>query len=70
MDFQEIWIFTLKNVALFVENQFKLTEKLSITPGLRYEYIKSNGSGRFGVSSGNDIPFEEKKLAEVNHYLV
>ena len=52
-----------EDVALFAENQFKLTEKLSVTPGLRYEYINSNGNGRFGISSGNDVPFEEKEIS-------
>jgi Fe(3+) dicitrate transport protein len=55
--------FYTKNVALFIENQFKLTEKFSITPGLRYEYINSIGNGRFGRSSGNDVPFEEKEIS-------
>lgn len=55
--------FYTENVALFIENQFKLTEKFSITPGLRYEYINSIGNGRFGRSSGNDVPFEEKEIS-------
>lgn len=55
--------FYTENVALFIENQFKLTEKFSVTPGLRYEYINSIGNGRFGRSSGNDIPFEEKEIS-------
>ena len=55
--------FYTENVALFIENQFKLTEKFSITPGLRYEYINSIGNGRFGVSSGSDVPFEEEEIS-------
>ena len=55
--------FYTENVALFVENQFKLTENFSVTPGLRYEYINSTGSGRFGISSGNNVPFEEKEIS-------
>jgi Fe(3+) dicitrate transport protein len=47
--------FTTENVAVFAENQFKMTEKLSVTPGVRFEYIKNTGEGRFGISSGNDI---------------
>ena len=54
--------FTTENVAFFAENQFKLTEKFSIVPGVRYEYITSSGDGRFGVSSGNDIPFQNEKI--------
>jgi len=47
--------FTTENVAVFAENQFKVSEKFSFTPGVRYEYIKNTGEGRFGISSGNDI---------------
>ncbi|WP_396153112.1 TonB-dependent receptor family protein [Flavobacterium sp.] len=52
--------FTTENVAVFAENQFKVSEKFSVTPGVRYEYIKNTGEGRFGISSGNDIimPFK------------
>ena len=55
--------FYTENVALFAENQFKLTESFSITPGVRYEYINSIGSGRFGINSGNDVPFEENEIS-------
>ena len=54
--------FTTENIALFAENQFKVTPKFSVTPGVRYEYISSNGSGRFGISSGTDVPFENKTI--------
>jgi Fe(3+) dicitrate transport protein len=50
-------------VALFAENQFKLTEKFSVTPGVRYEYINSIGNGRFGVSGGNDIALENTEIS-------
>ncbi len=49
--------FTTQNIALFVENQFKLTDKFSVTPGFRYEYINSTGVGRFDINAGNDVPF-------------
>jgi Fe(3+) dicitrate transport protein len=55
--------FYTENVALFVENQFKLTENFSVTPGVRYEYINSIGSGRFGISSGNDVPLEVNEIS-------
>lgn len=55
--------FYTENIALFVENQFKLTENFSVTPGVRYEYINSIGNGRFGISSGIDVPFEEKEIS-------
>jgi Fe(3+) dicitrate transport protein len=56
--------FTTENVAVFAENQFKVTEKFSVTPGVRYEYIQNTGEGRFGInSSGNDVPFPDKTIS-------
>ena len=54
--------FVTENVALFAENQFRLTEKFSVTPGLRYEHINSKGQGLFGITSGNNVALSEKKL--------
>lgn len=55
--------FTTENVAVFAENQFKVSEKFSVTPGVRYEYIKNTGEGRFGVSGGNDVAFPNKTIS-------
>ncbi|HEY8780095.1 MAG TPA: TonB-dependent receptor [Mucilaginibacter sp.] len=37
--------FTTTNIAPFVENLFRLGKRLSITPGFRYEYLKSTTAG-------------------------
>lgn len=37
--------FTTTNIAPFVENTFRLSDKLSITPGVRYEYLNSTVKG-------------------------
>lgn len=55
--------FSTENVAVFAENQFKITDKLSIIPGVRYEYIQNTGNGRFGISSGNDIVMPNKNIS-------
>ena len=55
--------FTTENVAVFAENQFKVTEKFSVTPGVRYEYIQNTGEGRFGISGGTDIDFPNKTIS-------
>ncbi len=55
--------FTTENVAVFAENQFKVTEQLSITPGVRYEYIKNTGEGRFGINNGSDITMPFKSIS-------
>lgn len=55
--------FTTHNAAFFAENQFKVTDRFSVTPGLRYEYIESEAGGRFGISSGNPVMLEDKKIS-------
>lgn len=35
------------NVALFAENLFNITDKFSLTPGIRYEYIDTKAEGNF-----------------------
>jgi len=37
--------FQTNNLAIFAENQFKITEKFSVTPGVRYEIIDSELTG-------------------------
>ena len=43
--------FLTDNIALFAENQFKINNHLSITPGIRYENIKSSIDGRLGINT-------------------
>ena len=47
--------FTTKNIALFAENQFKVTDNFSITPGVRFEHINS-------TAVGNDVNFGKKNI--------
>ncbi|MCB0736840.1 MAG: TonB-dependent receptor [Bacteroidetes bacterium] len=39
--------FPNRNVAIFAEQVFWLTSKLTLTPGIRYEYIKTQSIGHF-----------------------
>lgn len=55
--------FFTENIAVFAENQIKVNENFSVTPGVRYEYIKSTGEGRFGISSGNDVMLANKEIS-------
>jgi Fe(3+) dicitrate transport protein len=41
--------FPNRNVAAFAENIFYLSDKLSVTPGLRYEYIRTTSKGTYGT---------------------
>lgn len=54
--------FFTNNVAVFAENQFKITNKFSVTPGVRFEYITTEGGGRLGIANGNEIPFNDNKI--------
>ncbi len=36
-----------RNLAIFGENIFQLNEKLAVTPGFRWEYIKTNSEGSY-----------------------
>ncbi len=44
-DYRRELNFTTRNGAAFIENMFQLTKNLSITPGIRLEYINSGASG-------------------------
>ncbi|WP_051417246.1 TonB-dependent receptor family protein [Sediminibacterium salmoneum] len=49
-------VFKSNNVAAFVENIFRINEKLIIIPGIRYEWIQGSASGRNGfAANGNEI---------------
>ena len=37
--------FTTTNIAPFAENIFRLTDKFSVTPGIRFEYLNSTANG-------------------------
>ena len=41
--------FPNRNASFFVENIFYVSDKFSITPGLRYEHILTKGSGYYGT---------------------
>ncbi|MBD2766554.1 TonB-dependent receptor [Hymenobacter sp. BT664] len=40
--------FPNQNVAVFAENIFYLSDKVSVTPGVRYEYIRTTSRGSYG----------------------
>ena len=44
--------FNSKNAAAFAENIFRITDKLLIIPGIRYEWLQGTSSGRNGSTSG------------------
>ena len=60
--FPAAYEYTTKNAALFAENQFKITEKFSVTPGVRFEHINSTSNGRIDIVSGNDVTYATKNM--------
>lgn len=44
--------FDSKNAAAFVENIFRINDKFLIIPGVRYEWLEGEASGRNGYTSG------------------
>lgn len=52
--------FTTTNLAPFVENIFRIGSKLTITPGLRFEIIKSTAKGYKIVDNNKLIPDQSK----------
>ncbi|GAB3194287.1 Fe(3+) dicitrate transport protein [Pontibacter aydingkolensis] len=52
-----------RNLSLFAENIFNITPKLSITPGIRYEWINTRADGRYDVVNkdlAGNIIYEER----------
>jgi len=50
------------NVAAFAENIFRITKNFLVIPGIRYEYITGNASGRNGfTSTGAEIILQDQK---------
>lgn len=47
--------FNSKNAAAFAENIFRVTDKLLIIPGIRYEWLEGSSSGRNGYTSGGAV---------------
>ncbi len=54
--------FLTKNLALFAENQFKINDNFSVTPGVRYEHINSTSKdGIINLKEGN-LTLAEKNI--------
>ncbi|MTB50240.1 TonB-dependent receptor [Lewinella sp. W8] len=74
---QSSFTFPNRNLALFGEHIFYLNDKLSITPGARYEYIRTESAGSFRRIdfdlAGNPIreeDFADDRIFERNLLLV
>ncbi|MDZ4839944.1 MAG: TonB-dependent receptor [Bacteroidota bacterium] len=47
--------FKTSNIALFAENQFKIGNNFSVTPGVRYENIASDIKGRLTTNGATEV---------------
>lgn len=56
------------NYAAFTENVFHLTSSISVTPGLRFEYIRSSRDGRLGMTS--NVPEQIQAEAMTRSFLL
>ncbi|MCB9081922.1 MAG: TonB-dependent receptor [Lewinellaceae bacterium] len=59
---QSNYTFPSRNAAWFAENLFNLTEKWSVTPGIRLEYIRTASEGYYQqrVFSGGKVIFSQR----------
>jgi Fe(3+) dicitrate transport protein len=53
--------FNTINAAVHAENIFRMGDKLLLIPGIRYEYITGEASGRNGFSGSNEILLQNQK---------
>ncbi len=56
--------FTSTNIAPFVENIFRLSNRFSVTPGFRFEYLKSTGKG-YTDEDGDKIITNESRSRSI-----
>jgi len=56
--------FTTTNVAPFIENIFRVSNRLTVTPGFRLEYLRSTGKG-YKEDGGNKIITDENRKRSI-----
>lgn len=52
--------FGTQNLAAFAENMFQLTPKLTVTPGIRYEWISNTSNGFINTSSSGLLEMQQR----------
>lgn len=61
--------FNSNNAATFIENIFRLSDRLYIIPGLRYEWLEGSASGRNGINS-NGIAINLQNITRSRSFLL
>ncbi|WP_245652231.1 TonB-dependent receptor domain-containing protein [Rufibacter tibetensis] len=52
-----------RNLSVFTENIFNITDKFSLTPGVRYEWIRTKAEGRYDIvnkDQAGNVLYEER----------
>lgn len=60
---QSYYAFPNQNVAFFGENLFRISERFSVTPGVRFEHITTKGIGyykKINFDNAGNVIFEQK----------
>jgi len=61
--------FRSMNAAVFAENIFRLTDKLLLIPGIRYEWLEGKAKGRDGYTSGG-VPVTLQNITRSRGFLL
>lgn len=57
--------FVNDNISFFAENMFRFSKKISVTPGIRYEYIETRANGVYSADIKH--PITNQILLEINN---
>ncbi|MCW4467599.1 TonB-dependent receptor [Flavobacterium sp. MFBS3-15] len=66
---QSSYTYPNRNVSLFAENIFRVSDKFSITPGLRTEYIKTQAEGYWGrinTDQAGNVILDERENEDID----
>ena len=61
--------FASSNAAGFIENIFKFSDKLYLTPGIRYEWLEGSAAGRIGLNS-NGIAINLQNITRSRNFIL
>ena len=61
--------FASSNAAGFIENIFKFSDKLYLTPGIRYEWLEGSAAGRNGLNS-NGIAINLQNITRSRNFIL
>lgn len=61
--------FLTNNASFYVENMLRLTEKWTVTPGIRYEMVQNTGEGQFSRASNGTAVMMPRQETQRNFVL-